>query len=122
MKEYGWYRAEVERAHGLPPGARQVSVLDGWRCDVRYDAWSLIVELDGRHHLKTVFRDLDRDNRHAVHGSATLRYGSGDLRGRPCAVAEQVATALAHRGWRGRLTRCPRCSGDDSAMVKEYGW
>lgn len=103
------YRADVERAHSLPAGARQVSVLDGWRCDVRYGSWSLIVELDGRHHLTRVFRDLDRDNQHAVHGSATLRYGSVDLRGRPCAVADQVATALANRGWPGDLTRCPRC-------------
>ena len=103
------YRARVERAHRLPTGVRQVSVVDGWRCDVRYDPWSLIAELDGRVHLKRVFRDLDRDNQHVLRGSATLRYGSVDLRGRPCAVADQVAAALRQRGWAGEPARCPRC-------------
>mgnify|MGYP006147546653 CR=1 FL=1 len=39
----------------------------------------------------------------------TLRYGSADVRGRPCAVARQVWDALAARGWREPLEPCPRC-------------
>lgn len=104
------YREHIERAHGLPSGVRQVEVVDGWRCDVHYDPIPLIVEVDGRIHLRRVFRDLERDNDHALHGSSTLRYGSADLRGRPCAVAAQVGAALAMRGWTGQLTRCPRCA------------
>lgn len=103
------YRDEVERAHALPAGSRQVKVVSGWRCDVAYDGFSLIVELDGTIHLKRVFRDLERDNEHAITESTTLRYGSIALRAQACHVAWQVGWALGVRGWLGTPARCATC-------------
>lgn len=104
------YRRDVERAHGLPSGSRQVSHSRGTRSDVTYEAYRLIVELDGRlGHEDRPFRDLWRDNEHASSELLTLRYGSADVRGRPCEVAYQVAAALRTRGWRGVFTPCRRC-------------
>ena len=53
LRDYGgiestleWvYRRDVERAHGLPVGLRQVSTVGPWRHDVRYERWRLAVEL-----------------------------------------------------------------------------
>lgn len=103
------YRRDVERAHQLPPGLRQASVAKPWQCDVHYEEWELIVEVDGRYHAKRELRDLERDNAHAVRRATTLRYGSIDLRGRPCRSAWQVALALQVRGWAGSPAPCPRC-------------
>lgn len=106
------YRRDVERAHGLPTGRRNQSVSAGTRSDVEYEEYGVLVELDGRlGHLDadSAFRDLRRDNRHALTGRTTLRYGSADVRGRACEVATQVAAALTVRGWRGALEACPRC-------------
>ncbi len=103
------YRDDVERAHRLPDGHRQASVVGPWRNDVHYDGFRLVVEVDGRFHAKREMRDLDRDNGHAVRDEATLRYGSIDLRGRPCRVAWQVATALRVRGWSESPVACPNC-------------
>lgn len=103
------YLRDVEARHSLPPGSRQVVVSAGTRSDVRYDAFATLVELDGLLHLDEGFRDLDRDNAHATRGEVTLRYGSRDVRGRPCAVARQVADALIARGWTGALRPCPAC-------------
>lgn len=112
------YRRDVERAHGLPEGQRQVRTAGHWKCDVRYpplrtDARPFIVEIDGRLHLKRVFRDLERDNDHALRDEATVRYGSVDLRGRPCRVAWQVGGALFRRG-HPLPVPCPRCPGPGS--------
>lgn len=106
------YRRDVERAHGLPTGARQVSVSSGTRTDVLYEEYGVLVELDGTlGHLDAAdrFRDLGRDNRHAVRGKTTLRYGSRDVRGQPCAVGVQVTEALQENGWPGQRLNCPRC-------------
>ena len=118
LRDYGgiestleWvYRRDVERAHGLPVGLRQVSTVGPWRHDVRYERWRLAVELDGRHHLRRVLRDLEKDNEHVIVGIGTLRYGTVDVRTRPCKVADQVARALRARGWDGHLSRCPLCT------------
>lgn len=103
------YRRDVEEAHGLPTGRRQAVIVAGSRCDVHYDGHHLVVELDGRVHLKRVFRDLERDNAHALRGETTLRYGSVDVRGRACHVARQVGGALRLRGWTGLPRRCRSC-------------
>jgi very-short-patch-repair endonuclease len=106
------YCRDVELAHGLPKARRQVSVSPGTRSDGLYEEFGVLVEVDGRQGHWTAgdaFRDLDRDNRHVVTGLATLRYGSADIRGRPCEVAAQVAAALRARGWTGSLRPCPRC-------------
>lgn len=104
------YRRDVERAHGLPEGVRQTRVSAGTRSDVGYEHFGVLVELDGRRgHLEGAFRDMHRDNRHSELALVTLRYGSADVRGAPCAVAAQVGLALALRGWGGEFISCPRC-------------
>lgn len=106
------YRRDVERAHGLPAGLRNVSVSRGTRTDVVYVEYGVLVELDGRlghQDAGSAFRDLDRDNRHVLSGSPTLRYGSADVRGRFCDVARQVGFVLIDKGWPGPLLACPRC-------------
>lgn len=103
---------EIERGHGLPVGRRQFRSTGAWRCDVHLE-FGLIIELDGTCHLKRVFRDLERDNAHAFHGEATLRYGSISLRGEPCHVAWQVGGAARLRGWNGMPRPCPRCPSEE---------
>ena len=107
------YLRDVERAHGLPAGRRQAPTARrrGWR-DVLYEAFGLVVELDGRlgHEGAASFRDMDRDNLALLDGLATLRFGTADLVGRPCEVAHQVGHVLSGRGWTGLVSRCPRCA------------
>lgn len=105
------YLRDVEYAHALPTGARQVSISDGTRSDVAYVEHGVLVELDGRlgHTGSGAFRDFRRDNRHTIAGFVTLRFGWGDVAGSPCAVAEQVATVLTAHGWPGTTRRCRRC-------------
>jgi hypothetical protein len=106
------YRRDVERAHRLPPGRRQVSVSPGTRTDVLYEEAHMLIELDGRvghEDAASAFRDLRRDNNHAIRNYLTLRYGSADVRGRPCEVARQVWQAMAARGWAEPFRPCPRC-------------
>ncbi len=106
------YRRDVERAHGLPAGSRQNSVSAGTRTDVVYEEYELLIELDGRlGHVdgSSAFRDLRRDNAHAVRRLFTLRYGSADVRGKACEIAQQVGAALQVRGWPGMLRACPSC-------------
>jgi very-short-patch-repair endonuclease len=106
------FRRDVERAHRLPKARRQVSVSRGSRSDGFYEEQGVLVEIDGRRGHEdsgSSFRDLDRDNRHTARGLTTLRYGSADLRGRPCEVARQVWEALAARGLTEPFHPCPRC-------------
>lgn len=106
------YLRDVERAHGLPRGLRQASRRGlPYASDVGYDEWCLLVELDGRlgHEGEGRFRDMQRDNRFALTGLLTLRYGWIDVLDRPCLVAAQVTAALISRGWSGLPSRCPRC-------------
>ncbi len=107
------YLRDVERPHRLPQGRRQQSRSGlRYQTDVDYDRYPLVVELDGRagHEATGVFRDMERDNRHALSGAMTLRYGWFDLVHRPCAVGFQVWTALRVLGWADDFTRCRRCS------------
>ena len=106
------YRRDVERAHGLPEPRRQVSVSRWTRSDAVYEEFGVVIELDGRvghERAGQSFRDLARDNGHAEQNLVTLRYGSADVRGRPCEVAAQVAAVLRSRGWTGGYAGCPWC-------------
>ena len=103
------YARDVERAHGLPRGKRQV--YDGrYRVDVRYGL-RLLVELDGRkyHSGEAAFRDMARDNAHLLRGELTLRYGWFDVTTDPCGVARQVAEMLIQLGEPVDFHPCPRC-------------
>jgi very-short-patch-repair endonuclease len=104
------YLRDVERAHGLPTAARQIRRRRS-ECDVWYEEYRLLVELDGRrgHDGTGVFRDMRRDNAATTDGLWTLRYGYRDVLGSPCEVAAQVAQNLLDRGWPGPFERCNRC-------------
>lgn len=105
----------VERPHGLPTARRQAPVTLGGRrryLDNLYQDYLLAVELDGiaAHPAGERWRDIRRDNSLASLGVETLRYGWSDVTGQRCAVAGQVATVLAQRGWPGPVRRCsPGC-------------
>lgn len=106
------YLRDVERPHGLPTGSRQHSRSGlPYMSDVDYEEFGLIVELDGRagHEGVGRFRDMDRDNRHALVDATTLRFGHYDLASRRCAVAFQVYCALAVRGYVEVFLRCRNC-------------
>jgi hypothetical protein len=112
--EYRYVR-DVERAHGLPEADRQARAdhrgRDIFR-DALYRRYRLIVELDGRanHPDEQRWSDQRRDNAAAVEGVITLRYGWADVTERACETAGEVGTALAGRGWDGRVRRCgPGC-------------
>jgi hypothetical protein len=106
------YLRMVERPHGLPRGDRQNS-RRGLRYlrDVKYQGFGLLVELDGRDGHSDVgrFRDMNRDNLHALLDELTLRYGWFDVSGRPCAVAYQVYRALVRSGYNQPFQRCASC-------------
>ena len=105
------YLRDVERRHGLPRARRQagarLALGTVWR-DVRYDAFGLIVELDGRatRPAEAAFRDYRRDNEATRRLEHSLRYGWHDVAGLPCAVAAQVAEVLLALGWRRRPVAC----------------
>jgi hypothetical protein len=109
------YLRNVERAHGLPTGNRQILVVRGRSRtyeDVRYQDYGTCVELDGAvaHPADSRWLDTRRDNANAADGIITLRYGWTDVAYRPCEVAAEVARALQRRGWTGSLRRCgPGC-------------
>ncbi|WP_051265811.1 type IV toxin-antitoxin system AbiEi family antitoxin domain-containing protein [Nakamurella lactea] len=108
------YLRDVERAHGLPRGRRQVRDTRTntlvYR-DVYYQQYRVLVELDGRigHQGAGRFRDFRRDNAALIVGDVTLRYGSADIDQDPCSIAMQVGELLIRAGWTGLPERCPRC-------------
>ena len=109
------YVNRVERPHGLPAAARQYRVTRAGQRqyqDVTYQAYGVVVELDGRaaHPVELRWRDIRRDNASAAEGQVTLRYGWADVTQRPCQVAAEVGAVLSGRGWDGWLRRCgPAC-------------
>lgn len=112
------YLRDVERAHRLPAGTRQVRevvrVAEGELVrvvvrDVRYPGLATLVELDGTlGHGRAVdrWRDLTRDLEAAVRGDLTLRVGWQQVLD-PCRLALLVGGVLRTRGW----TEAPRTCG-----------
>ena len=110
------YDRDVERAHGLPEAVRQApfQTPDGrrGRRDRLYEAYGVVVELDGRlaHAEENQWRDKNRDNAAAADRKHTLRYGWEHVRRHPCATALQVAGVLRVNGWEGWPRPCsPGC-------------
>jgi very-short-patch-repair endonuclease len=109
------YVRDVERAHGLPTGLRQLRRVHGGAViydDVAYEPYATVVHLDGRvHEYDARFRDTARDNSAVTEGRDPLRYGWHDVTARPCAVATQVAAVLHRNGRPGVPHACarPRC-------------
>lgn len=123
------YLRDVERAHGLPRGDRQVrevvrrvagELLTAVYRDVRYRGLATLVELDGvLGHTASLDRwaDLQRDLVAAVAGDITLRAGWQQVL-EPCRLAGVVGAVLIARGWEGTVTPCnrPGCrAGAESA-------
>ena len=107
------FRHDVEQAHGLPRGDRQVPTNRMGRKtidDVHYDDYHTTAELDGRaahpDHLR--WRDMRRDNAEVVSGRRPLRYGLGDIGQYPCHAAAQLARVLQLGGWPGTPRPCSR--------------
>ena len=97
------YLRDVERAHGLPTGERQVKTHTGTSVryhDVRYPAYGVGVELDGVRYQQgdTADRDIARDNSSTLAGVQTLRYGWPQVAYQPCEVAYEVWTLLVRNG------------------------
>ena len=108
------YLRTVERLHGLPRGIRQGSRPElPYLRDVKYDRYALLVELDGRrwHDGVSAFRDMNRDNLHALLDELTMRFGWIDVTVRPCSVAFQVYLMLSRRGYAEPFLRCTACQG-----------
>jgi hypothetical protein len=112
------YDRDVERGHGLPRSSRQVPYsksvgTTGYR-DRYYEAYGVIVELDGRtdHPDDRRHVDVNRDNEAVASDDArTLRYGWRRVRWSPCETAAEVAKTLGKHGWTGRLRPCsPGCT------------
>jgi very-short-patch-repair endonuclease len=124
--EHG-YLYKVERPHGLPEGnrQRQTPVAASFRYeDVRYEEYGVIVELDGQqaHPEGERWRDTRRDNFSAARGLITLRYTYADIIERPCEVADEVARALASRGYTGGARRCgDLCAPGAAAVLARAG-
>jgi hypothetical protein len=125
--EHG-YLYRVERAHGLPEGARQRRTRAGGASryeDVRYEKYGVIVELDGQaaHPEGERWQDVRRDNVSAMNGWITLRYSYADVMERPCEIADEVARALRAQGYAGGVHRCGPCCapGDPSVLADAAG-
>ena len=106
------YALLVERRHKLPVPIRQGKPVGAHPCDVLYDKYKLIIELDGRrfHEGLVASGDARLDNCHLLAGYTTMRFGWSDVNNSPCRVAGEVAAALIARGWPGTLTKCPDCA------------
>ena len=114
------YLRDVERAHGLPEGERQLrqdTVSGVVQRDIRYADQRTLVELDGAFgHRDAVdkWADLQRDLDAAVDDHLTLRPGWAQVL-EPCRLAGLVSTVLRHRGWTGRPRAChEHCSVNDT--------
>lgn len=115
------YIRDVERAHGLPQATRQqVSDLGQRRYhDNEYDAFGLIVEVDGRlghEQWGDRVRDGRRDRQLLAARRATTRVFWQDVAVEPCVTALDVGRILQDRGWVGAPRACRRrdCAVPDS--------
>ncbi len=104
---------DVERAHGLPTGVRQLATDSGRRRyhDNGYPALKVIVEVDGRaghegwgHRT----RDGQRDREVGGDGWLTVRVFWPDCAITPCRTAGELDALFRSRGWAGRATPCGR--------------
>lgn len=114
------YLRDVEHAHGLPQGERQLrrdTASGVVHRDVCYAVERTLVELDGAFgHRDAVDRwaDLQRDLDAAIENHVTLRPGWAQVL-EPCRLAGLVAAVLQSRGWSGAPQRCgSSCAVGDS--------
>jgi len=103
------FLTKVVRGHHLPEPTLQATLASGTRSDAFWREHGLVIELDGRLGHEQAFRDMARDNRLAISGLQTLRYGWHDVTQRPCGVAQQLGEVLRSRGWTGAVKMCATC-------------
>lgn len=110
------YLTRVERAHGLPAGTRQSERLtpNGREFrDVEYEAYGLVVELDGRlnhESWRAQGRDADRDlDDLALGGRLTARVRWAQVFETQCRTAARVSQLLRQGGWK----KAPKSCGDE---------
>ncbi|WP_206444348.1 type IV toxin-antitoxin system AbiEi family antitoxin domain-containing protein [Nocardioides turkmenicus] len=114
--EHG-YLTKVERPHGLPEGRRQsprTTASGNQFRDVEYEAYGLVVELDGalgHESWRDQARDADRSlDDLARLGSVTARLRFHQVFGTPCQTAARVGEILIRNGWTGPMRDCgPSC-------------
>lgn len=110
------YLREVERAHGLPIGRRQVRVVTRRGVtfrDVEHPDLGVVVELDGRFvHTGRgrEWSDLERDVDAMGRGEVTLRLGWVHVLD-PCRASLLVGRLLGARGWTGSPRPCGAACG-----------
>lgn len=107
------YLRDVERAHGLPRGIRQLRVSPTRFAvhDVGYEPHHVLIELDGRlGHDGWEGRRSDgaRDRHSAGDGWLTLRAYWLDVAVSPCRLAVEIGRVLQSRGWIGSPSPCRR--------------
>ncbi|MEI7054772.1 hypothetical protein WBG06_03045 [Nocardioides sp. CCNWLW239] len=110
--EHG-YLTRVERAHGLPVGARQAprsGPAGNQFRDVEYVAYRLVVELDGAVGHES-WRDQSRDADRALDdlasaGVLTARLRFHQVFDTPCHTATRIARILRRNGWNGTMKAC----------------
>jgi hypothetical protein len=111
------YANDVELAHRIPTGVRQVPrIVEGRRRleDIEYTLplGTLTVRLDGwRYHAnrRTAHADRQRDNAAELEGRARLVFGPEEVQGAPCRTAQVLSTRMKQLGWTGEITRCTKC-------------
>ncbi|MEJ2871370.1 hypothetical protein WCD74_26670 [Actinomycetospora sp. OC33-EN08] len=114
----GDYVTDVELAHGLPVGVRQVRrrVENTNRYeDVEYEMplGVLTVRLDGwivHANRRTARSDRARDNAAEIEGRARLTFGWEEVHWTACGSARLVWTRLRQLGWQGEFIPCARCA------------
>jgi hypothetical protein len=111
--EYRYVRG-VERPHRLPRGSRQARAKRGGHSEYRdtlYEAYRLVVELDGTaaHPADRRWQDIRRDNAAAAAGLTTLRYSWLQISSSPCQIAAEIGEVLARRGYAGVRPCAPGC-------------
>jgi len=108
------YARDVEQAHGLPRGTRQLPAPGARSRDSAYVEVAVVVEIDGRlGHVGWTGQQRAglRDRKAAATGFLTVRGGWVDVAVTPCEFAADLALVFRTRGWTGRPRPCGRaCS------------
>jgi hypothetical protein len=103
------YVRDVEQAHGLPTGIRQLPAPGSRSRDSAYREVRVIVEIDGRlGHMGWAGQQRAnvRDRKAATGGLLTVRGGWPDVAVTPCTFAAELVEIFHDRGWPGRPRRC----------------
>jgi very-short-patch-repair endonuclease len=103
------FTRQVIRAFRLPEPSRQSARRDARgrrrRTDVMWDAYKIVVEIDGAQHTEDPLQrweDMERDIDLGLDGYQTLRFPAWLVRNNPGHVASKILEALRRAGYRGQ--------------------